>query len=211
MALIGYARISTDDKNQKLDSQIDQLKAAGCVRIFQESHTGTWDDRPQWKACLDRLEPGDILVATELSRISRNSLMLMQLGKYFTDKNIELKTLNGFVVDTTTPMGRFFYTILAGLAQLERDILSERTKAGLISARARDRIGGRPRVLDPIKEGMLLESYKSGKYSIQQLMDTFKVSDSTIFRAARKAKVKPNLGPQPNIQPSINQLVLCGK
>src|SRR6267154_3553275 len=202
MNLIGYARVSTKDKNQKLDSQIDQLQAVGCLKIFSEHHTGTWDHRPQWNACLEFLRPGDLLVATELNRISRNSLMIMQLSKQFADSNIELKILNGIPIDTTTPMGRFLYTLLAGLAQLDRDNISERTKNGLATANKQGRFGGRPRVLDRVKEEMLLEHYRSGKYSIAQLGNVFKVSESTVYRVARKANISAV-----DIQPSIGQLM----
>lgn len=143
MALIGYARVSTAD--QSLDRQRDDLRAHGSERIFAEAASGRRGARrPQWEACLGHLRPGDTLVATELSRLGRNTGDLGQLLERLDDQHVGLQILN-LGIDTTTAAGRLIFTIVGAVAAMERDLLIERTQSGLDAARARGRVGGRRR------------------------------------------------------------------
>ena len=134
--LVGYARVSTDD--QKLDLQINALIKAGVSEnlIFQEHISGVKENRPEFKRALKHLREGDVLVVWKLDRLGRNLEELVKLIKDFTKRGIELKSLTEGI-DTTTAMGKFFYHIMAALAQFERDLISERTIAGLEAAKVR--------------------------------------------------------------------------
>lgn len=141
MARIGYARVSTVD--QSLDLQIDALSEAGCERVFQEKVSGRAKvKRPEFEKCLEYLRPDDVLVVWKLDRLGRNVKELMRLAEDLEDRGIGLQILT-MDIDTTTPTGRLLFTILAGLAKMEHDLLIERTQAGLKAARARGRVGGR--------------------------------------------------------------------
>lgn len=153
MALIGYARVSTVD--QSLDLQIDALNKAGCERIFQEKVSGRAKvKRPEFEKCLEFLRQGDVLVVWKLDRLGRNVKQLMSFAEELNEKGIGLKILT-MDIDTTTPTGRLLFTILAGLAEMEHDLLLERTKAGLDAARARGRVGGRK----PIPQEVLNKAF----------------------------------------------------
>lgn len=144
MALIGYARVSTAD--QSLDLQIDALKKAGCERVFAEKASGkSGSKRPEFDKCMEYLRPGDVLVIWKLDRLGRNVKNLLSFAEDLNQRNIGMKIIT-MDIDTTTAAGRLMYTILAGLAEMERDLIVERTKAGLEAARARGRIGGRKQI-----------------------------------------------------------------
>ncbi|GAE46192.1 DNA-invertase [Mesobacillus boroniphilus JCM 21738] len=133
---IGYARVSTQDQN--LDMQIDALKAAGCERIYTEKKSGKRDDRPELQQCLNALRTGDTLVVYKLDRLGRSTFKLLELTAGFDREGIDFVSIvDG--IDTTTPVGRFFFRTMASIAELERDIIVERTQAGLKAARARGR------------------------------------------------------------------------
>lgn len=149
MALIGYARVSTAD--QSLDLQIDALKKAGCERVFAEKASGkSGSKRPEFDKCMEYLRPGDVLVIWKLDRLGRNVKNLLSFAEDLNQRNIGMKIIT-MDIDTTTAAGRLMYTILAGLAEMERDLIVERTKAGLEAARARGRVGGRK----PVPQGTL--------------------------------------------------------
>lgn len=137
----GYARVSTDD--QRLDLQVDALKKAGCEVIYSEHASGTRDDRPELTNLLSRLQNGDVLVIWKLDRLARSTKHLLTISDDFKRRGVDLVSLRD-QVDTTTPTGRFFFTVLAAEAELERDLISDRTKAGLATARAHGRILGAP-------------------------------------------------------------------
>lgn len=141
MAQYGYARVSTGD--QDLGRQLDELTAAGCERIWSEAASGKRGaDRPEWDAALSHLRTGDTLVVVELSRLGRNAGDLARLAEQMDDQQIALRILN-LGLDTSTPAGRLVYSIIAAVAQMERELLVERTVSGLKAARARGRVGGR--------------------------------------------------------------------
>lgn len=140
--LIGYARVSTIDQN--LGRQIDQLTAAGCERIFQEKVTGTKIDRPELEKMLDQLRLRDTVIISDLTRLSRSTKDLFVLVEQIEKMGANIKSLKETWVDTTTPHGKLMFTFFAGISQFERDLISQRTKEGLESARARGKKGGRP-------------------------------------------------------------------
>jgi DNA invertase Pin-like site-specific DNA recombinase len=176
--IFGYARVSTQEQN--LDMQIDALKRYGCEEIYQEKMTGTKKDRPQLEELLKVLRKGDKVVVYKLDRISRSTKHLIELMEMFNEKGVHFVSLNDNI-DTSTAMGKFFFTVMSGLAQLERDIISERTRAGLDSARARGRKGGRP-PKDAAKIQMALKMYDSKDYTIDQIIEATGVGRATLYR-----------------------------
>jgi DNA invertase Pin-like site-specific DNA recombinase len=176
--IIGYARVSTVEQN--LNMQIDALKKYGCDRIYEEIMTGTKKERPKLAEMMTILRPGDKVVIYKLDRISRSTKHLIDLSEFFEKKGVEFISIQDSI-DTSTPMGRFFFRILASIAELERDIISERTKAGLSSARARGRKGGRPKA--PTKKiEIALKMYGSKQYSIREIVESTGISQATLYR-----------------------------
>jgi DNA invertase Pin-like site-specific DNA recombinase len=147
--LLGYARVSKADGTQVLDLQKDALKEAGVQveRIYEDFSSGRNDDHPGLDSCLKALQPGNTLVIWKLDRLGRHLKHLIQLGEELRQKNIGLKVLAGAgaQIDTSTPNGRMIFGLFAVFAEFERELIVERTRAGLAAARARGRKGGRPR------------------------------------------------------------------
>lgn len=137
---IGYARVSTDEQNTAL--QIDALKNSGCEKIFEEKVSGKNKDRPELETCLKVLRSGDTLVVWRLDRLGRSLDHLVQIVNKLESENISFKSLNESI-DTSSAGGKLIFHIFAGLAEFERNLIKERTIAGLNAARARGRIGGR--------------------------------------------------------------------
>jgi DNA invertase Pin-like site-specific DNA recombinase len=175
---VGYARVSTED--QRLDRQEDALKGYGCEKVFTEKASGMKDDRPQLAAMLAMLREGDQVVVVKLDRISRSTKHLIELSEKFDEIGVDFVSL-GDSIDTSTPMGRFFFKVMASIAELERDIIAERTKDGLKAARARGRKGGRPRA-DRSKVDTARKMYESGNFSIGEICASTGISKSTLYR-----------------------------
>lgn len=150
--LIGYMRVSKADGSQVLDLQRDALIQAGVEpeRIYEDLASGRFDDRPGLTACLKALQPGNALVIWKLDRLGRNLRHLVNIAEELKAKEVGFKVLTGqgAQIDTTTPHGKLAFGMFASLAEFERELIIERTKAGLASARARGRLGGRPRKMD---------------------------------------------------------------
>jgi len=180
--IFGYARVSTQDQN--LDLQIDALKQYGVDQIFQEKMTGTKRERPQLDEMLKYLRKGDTVVVWKLDRIGRSTKHLVDLINEFGEKGINFVSLKDGI-DTSTATGKLVFTIFAGLAEFERDMISERTKAGLESAIARGRKGGRPRK-DEDKVNLALKMYDSKQYSITEITKATGVSKTTLYRYIKK-------------------------
>ena len=176
--IFGYARVSTQDQN--LDMQIDELKKQGCERIYKEKITGTKKDRPELEEMLKTLRAGDTVIVYKLDRISRSTKHLIELSDFFNENNVEFISIQD-KIDTSTPMGRFFFRMMSSIAELERDIISERTKGGLASARARGRKGGRPKV-DEKKVQLAKKMYDSKEYSISEIVKATGISQATLYR-----------------------------
>lgn len=176
--IIGYARVSTQDQNLQL--QIDALGKAGCFEIFEEKVSGTKKDRPALNEMLKMLRAGDRVVVYKLDRISRSTKHLIELAELFEEKQVEFVSIQDNI-DTSTAMGRFFFRIMASVAELERDITIERTKAGLEAARVRGRKGGRPKVIKKKLE-MAIKMYNSKQYSISEIVNAAGISQATLYR-----------------------------
>lgn len=176
--IFGYARVSTQDQN--LELQLDALNKFGCERIFQEKMTGTRKDRPELEEMIRLLRKGDKIVIYKLDRIGRSTKHLIELSELFEKMGVELVSIMDNL-DTSTAMGRFYFRVMASLAELERDIISERTKAGLDAARARGRKGGRP-AADNKKVKLALKMYHSKDYSISQIVQATGISQATLYR-----------------------------
>ena len=140
--LVGYARVSTQDQN--LDLQRLALEKAGCTKLYQDQLSGTKNNRPGLQLALEVLRKGDTLVVWKLDRLGRTVKGLIDLVNQLHQKDIHFKSITDNV-DTSTPSGRFFFHVMASLAQMERELVAERTKAGLAAAKAQGRVGGRKR------------------------------------------------------------------
>ncbi|MGA0094801.1 MAG: recombinase family protein [Chthoniobacterales bacterium] len=183
MALIGYARVSTDD--QKLDLQVDALLKAGCDPdfIFKEHASGAKTQRPQLGLMMKTLRKGDVVVVYKLDRLGRSTTHLYQMMDHFAKHDIEFKSLTESI-DTTTPMGKMVFAIFAAMAQLERDLISERTIAGLKAARARGRKGGRKPKLDLNKAKQAVQLLEDNPaLTHEQVARMLGVSRATLYRA----------------------------
>lgn len=146
MTIVGYARVSTRD--QEPGSQERELTAAGATRVFVDhGESSRLRDRPQWVACLDYLRDGDTLVVRALDRIAGTTTMAIETISELHDRGINIKSLTEPDIDTTTPMGRALFGIVAVFAQLRVDTIRENTRRGLEHARAQGRVGGRPTVM----------------------------------------------------------------
>ena len=149
--LIGYARVSTDEQNLSL--QRDALSKDGCKRIFTDTASGAPTKRPGLADALSHLRKGDSLVVWKLDRLGRSVKGLVDLVEEFETRQIHFRSLTDGI-DTKTPAGRFFFHVMASLAQMERELIVERTRAGLGAARKLGRIGGRPRKDDDRQNGI---------------------------------------------------------
>lgn len=183
--IVGYARVSTQDQN--LQMQLDALEKSGCIEIFEEKITGTKRDRPALNEMLKMLRAGDRVIVYKLDRISRSTKHLIELVELFEEKGVEFVSVQDNI-DTSTAMGRFFFRIMASIAELERDIISERTKAGLSAARARGRNGGRPAANEK-KVKLAIKMYNSKDYSINQIVEATGISQSTLYRKLRENNI----------------------
>lgn len=182
--VIGYARVSTAD--QSLDRQLDNLKAAGVERIYQEKISGVKNERPEFKRMMDALRSGDTLVVDSFSRLSRSTRDLLETVETLRLNGVELKSLKENL-DSSTSQGKLMLTMLAALSQFERDLIAERTRDGLKAARARGRKGGRPKV-EVLKVQKALKLYDTEKLTIKEISEATGISTSTINRRIRERK-----------------------
>ncbi len=180
--LIGYARVSKDEQNP--DLQMDALKAAGAERIFTDKISGAKADRKGLADALSHARKGDVLTVWKLDRLGRSTLQLMILLNDLHQREIEFKSLTEGI-DTTTPMGRFYFTMSSALAQLERDRLIERTRAGLAVAKARGRNGGRKPKLTAEQIEMARGLLDGGKPP-REVAKAFGVGRTTLYRSLQR-------------------------
>lgn len=182
---IGYIRVSTDE--QVFDRQYDILKENGVERIFQEKVTGTKRNRQELNHMLDILRPGDVVIVNDLTRLSRSTKDLFEIVEIINNKGAEIKSLKETWLDTTTPQGRLLFTIFSGLSQFERDLTAQRTKEGLISAKNRGKILGRPAKFQD-KKDVILEMYNSNNYSINDIITATGISKTSLYRLVNATK-----------------------
>jgi DNA invertase Pin-like site-specific DNA recombinase len=177
--LLGYARVSTADQQPHL--QVDALERAGCYRVFTETASGAAADRPVLELVLDQLRPGDTLVVWKLDRLGRSLRHLVDTVSGLAERGVGFRSLQE-QVDTTTPGGKLVFHVFAALAEFERDLIRERTSAGLAAARARGRHGGRPSVMTAHKLQVAREMYASGQYTVAAIAKTLGVSRASVYR-----------------------------
>jgi DNA invertase Pin-like site-specific DNA recombinase len=182
--IIGYARVSTAD--QTLDLQFDALNKYGVKKILQEKASGAKDDREQLQIALDLLDEGDTLVVYKLDRLARSTVKLIQVLDGIQQKGAHLVSINDNI-DTTTAAGKALFGMLAVFAEFERNIIIERTQAGLRAARARGRKGGRP-VSDQKKIEQALKLYDTEAHTVKEIEELTGVKRATLYRAINKRK-----------------------
>lgn len=181
--LIGYIRVSKSDGSQLLDLQRDALLRAGIDQdyIYQDLASGRKDDRPGLKACLKALQPGNTLVVWKLDRLGRDMKHLVNLIDEMNHKKIGFKVLSGAEIDTTTANGRLVFGIFAALAEFERELIRERTQAGLIAARARGRNGGRPRKMDEHTIKMAMAAMTDRNSVAHEVAKRLNITTTTLY------------------------------
>lgn len=185
MMLIGYARVSTDDQNLHLQS--DALNQAGCEQIFKDQISGAKTERQGLQQALAYARAGDTIVVWRLDRLSRSLKDLIEMVAFLESKNIGLKSLQESI-DTASSSGKLIFHIFGALAEFERNLIKERTQAGLQAARARGRTGGRPKALSKDKRTLAVQLYDEKKHTVGQICKLMGVSKPTLYKYIAAAK-----------------------
>ncbi|MFT5469288.1 MAG: DNA invertase Pin-like site-specific DNA recombinase [Verrucomicrobiales bacterium] len=186
----GYARVSTTDQNP--DLQFDALEKAGFDRLFTDKASGAKADRPAYCQMLEQVRPGDVILIWKPDRLGRSLRHLLEVVDRLNEQGVGLKSLTD-PIDTTTSQGKLIFNIFASLAEFERDLISERTKAGLQAARARGRIGGRPKGLSAKGRRNATAAaaiYRQRGHSIGQICETLQISKATLYKYLRHEGVR---------------------
>ena len=182
---IGYVRVSKQEQNEEL--QIDALKEAGCDKWFLDKMTGSKAERKGLTEALAYLRPGDTFVVWKLDRAGRSLTHLIELLKGLKERGIEFISLTE-QIDTTTPGGKLIFHLMGALAEFERDLIRERTNAGLAAARARGRVGGRPRKLKTNgKVALAQRMFADQSHSISEICAALGISRATLYRYVKEA------------------------
>ncbi len=179
MALIGYARVSTLEQEPSL--QLDALKTAGCERTYTDHASGALAERPELAQALDHLRRGDTLVVWRLDRLGRSLRHLVDTVGVLEERGVGFRSLTESI-DTTTPGGRLVFHVFAALSEFERDLVRERTHAGLAAARARGRRGGRRSVMSAEKLEVARAMYDSREHTTAKIAEVLGVSRATLYR-----------------------------
>ena len=177
--IIGYARVSTEDQN--LDLQFDALKKAGCERIFRDKISGMKENRDGLSQALEIVRSGDTLVVWKLDRLGRSLQHLISVINNLKNKGIYFRSIQESL-DTSSSTGKLIFHIFGALAEFERDIIRERTMAGLAAARARGRVGGRPKIMDKGKVKLARTLVADDTRSIGEICEILGVSKATLYR-----------------------------
>ena len=175
--------MSTSDQDAAL--QVDALQAAGCYRVFVDTISGALEHRPELDKLLDQLRPGDTLVVWRLDRLGRSIRHLIDQLQVLADRGVGFRSLQE-TIDTTSPGGRLVFHVFAALAEFERDLIRERTNAGLAAARARGRTGGRPSSLSADQVKAARRMYEQKDMTVAQIGGVLGVSRTTIYRALNR-------------------------
>ncbi len=184
VSLVGYSRVSTGD--QTADLQRDALAAIGCERIFSDTASGASTERPELTAALNYLRIGDVLCVRRLDRLGRSLKHLVEVVADLQERGIGFRSLHENI-DTTTPTGRLTFHIFAALAEFERDLIRERTVAGLAAARARGHLGGRKPSLTKKKIEVAQRMYDAGDSTVADIAKVLGVSRATVYRHLRRS------------------------
>jgi DNA invertase Pin-like site-specific DNA recombinase len=176
--LIGYARVSTLD--QHLHLQIDALQQAGCEKIFEDKISGSKSDRPGLKDALEYARQGDCLLVWRLDRLGRSLKDLIEIVNRLEERGVGFRSLQE-AINTTTTSGKLVFQIFGALAEFERNLIRERTQAGLAAARARGRRGGRPRALDNTQIELAYRLYDEKKHTIKEICRVLGISKPTLY------------------------------
>ncbi|WP_146548379.1 recombinase family protein [Rummeliibacillus suwonensis] len=194
MAVIGYARVSSKEQNEA--RQLKSLKDAGCERIYTEKISGATTDRPELQRMLDELQPGDIIVIHELSRLSRSTKDLIELVEVIQSKGVGLRSITDKWLDLSddNPMSELIFTIFSGLAQYERRMIKQRQSEGVAIAKAKGKYKGRQTKLtkggeEEVRMKAIIDAYKDG-VSIADIRKTYKVGTGTIYRLLEREGIK---------------------
>ncbi len=182
--LVGYARVSTQEQNLHL--QQDALKKAGCTKIVTDEMSGSVSERPGLEKLKDILRSGDTLVVWRLDRLGRSLKHLIDHVNKLEEQGIGFKSLQE-TIDTTTSTGRLIFHIFASLAEFERNLIRERTTAGLVAARARGKLGGRPSKLEPNKKDLAIKLYNEKTYEVQEICRMMGISKPTLYKYINKS------------------------
>ncbi len=183
---IGYVRVSKQEQHEAL--QIDALKEAGCKKWFLDKMTGSKAERKGLDEALAYVRPGDTFVVWKLDRAGRSLTHLIELLKGLQERGIEFISLTE-QIDTTTPGGKLIFHLMGALAEFERDLIRERTNAGLAAARVRGRVGGRPRKLKTNgKVALARQMFADQSHSIPEICEALGISRATLYRYVREAK-----------------------
>lgn len=174
----GYARVSTESQN--LDRQLDALKRYGVDQIFCEKMTGTRKDRPELNKLLERMTTGDVIVIESLSRLGRSTKDLIELMEIFNKRGANLISLKENI-DTMSSTGKLLFTLISAIAQFERDVIADRTREGLVSARARGRVGGRPKI-DDVIISKAIRLYETEQYTVKEIEELTGVKKTTLYK-----------------------------
>jgi DNA invertase Pin-like site-specific DNA recombinase len=203
--LVGYARVSKADGSQATDLQRDALRAAGVAAeaVWEDRASGTAEDRPGLAACLKALREGDVLVVWKLDRLGRSLIHLVGLVRDLSARGVGLKVLTGegAALDTTTPAGRMVLAVFAALAEFERDLIAERTRAGLAAARARGRRGGRAFSLTPAQLRLAQAAMADRATGVAGLCAELGITRATLYRY---------VGPDGSLRPQGARLLAEG-
>jgi DNA invertase Pin-like site-specific DNA recombinase len=182
---IGYARVSTNDQHP--EAQSDRLKAAGCERVFSDKgESGRKASRPQWDKCLEHLRDGDTLVVVRLDRMGRSVRNLIDVANDLQARGVNLLVLDQ-AIDTSTPAGRFFFHTMAALAEMEADMIRERTHDGLEAARARGRTGGRKAKLNAAQAAEVCRLYAAKEKTVKEIGELFGITRESVYRYVKQA------------------------
>lgn len=179
MTIIGYARVSTRD--QSLNGQLAELKAAGCERIFAEKASGAWKDRPEFTKLKAQVTHGDVVVVCRLDRLARSVFDLLSTLTGFTERGVGFKSLKDALIDTTSPTGELMLTVLAAIAQFERRLIRARVEDGTKRARERGVKFGRKYKLTPHQKAEALARLKAGEAQAD-VARSYGVNRSTVCR-----------------------------
>jgi len=183
--LIGYARVSTDDQN--LNLQRDALQQAGCSRIYEDRLSGAKVARPGLEKALEMAREGDVLVVWRLDRLGRSLKDLIGMVETLSERGIELHSLTE-ALTTTSSSGKLIFHLFGALAEFERNLIRERTQAGLKAARARGRKGGRPKALEPAKRRLALKLYDERQHTIEEICQMMGISKPTLYSYIAEAR-----------------------